>query len=787
MRSTPPPVSICLPVFNGEAYLTDAVNSVLSQSYADFELIIVDDRSEDSSMELLQDIIRRTGDRRIRFFQNEERLGLFANYNRCLEFARGQFIKPFAQDDLLHPEYLEICLKHFENNPQVNLVSARRNWIDENGDDATGTYKSPFGADLDLFKNIDGQGGSVEGKLVVAKCLEEIINFIGEPTCVLYRSSNFRVEDSFRFDENFQHLGDLDLWLRVIHQGNMVFEDRTLCSFRRHRGSATYRNLDSFAIAPDLMLLFKKISTFYEEPTRMKKAFLGRALPLMSNQLKYLVGDNEDRLRCHASMKQLSKEDLELIASEALMMLSPESMSLRESQELSERIVQMEKRLRERLDDPFWRATRIFRELNILATRSTGVRSLQRDSGWSQREYLHHLRRELLAVRLSRTFAIKRLLTKVLKIDLIKATTRKDRVSAISSGNLERKLRRLKAASGGRTREAEVEGLINEQLESKTRSNIQPELTVIIGFMRHSPVKALEALARQDLDHNRFEVICVDTSGDKSIWQDLERWSQTESASSLQYRLIRAKSGGRAFANNLGLRLSKSSLVVLLASDFIPPTSLLNKHREFHIGNEKKASIAIGGAKFKGSGGDLDFQKWLDESGTVFGVPFSEAGKMPNHFFYAANTSLRKELIFKAGLFDEDFVGDAWDDYELGLRLSNLGTDSQYLPGVECVHEHPVTLKERIQITESAARAALTFDLKYPGRSPWHDQMERSECKNRYSAAQKRIKYILSRDKKYLQSYWQESLESAFTKAYKEQLKLEQKHHRESLAAVTQT
>ena len=78
-----PQVSILLPVYNGAKFLEAAVASALAQTFADFEIIVVDDCSTDGSLDLIEQLAEQ--DRRIKFLRNERNLGLFANYNRCLE------------------------------------------------------------------------------------------------------------------------------------------------------------------------------------------------------------------------------------------------------------------------------------------------------------------------------------------------------------------------------------------------------------------------------------------------------------------------------------------------------------------------------------------------------------------------------------------------------------------------------------------------------------------------------------------------------------------------------
>src|SRR5438874_11358052 len=108
-------VSILLPVFNGERYLAQAIESVLAQTHTDFELLVVDDSSTDSSWQIIQKLAKT--DDRIFAFKNQTNLGLFQNYNRCLDLSRGDFVKPFAQDDLLVSKALERMHEVFDEQP----------------------------------------------------------------------------------------------------------------------------------------------------------------------------------------------------------------------------------------------------------------------------------------------------------------------------------------------------------------------------------------------------------------------------------------------------------------------------------------------------------------------------------------------------------------------------------------------------------------------------------------------------------------------------------------------
>src|ERR1700751_621643 len=127
-----PKISIGLPVYNGEAYLAKAIESLLDQSYTDFEVIISDNASTDRTAEICRDFAAR--DSRIRFFQNQVNIGGVRNHNRVFELARGEFFKLASHDDLYPREMLKRCLEVFEKvPPSIAVVYSYFEVIDEFG------------------------------------------------------------------------------------------------------------------------------------------------------------------------------------------------------------------------------------------------------------------------------------------------------------------------------------------------------------------------------------------------------------------------------------------------------------------------------------------------------------------------------------------------------------------------------------------------------------------------------------------------------------------------------
>jgi len=127
----PPKVSIGLPVYNGEPHLRHAIESLLSQDYANFELIISDNASTDGTFDLCRTFAER--DNRIRLYRNDTNIGAAANFNRVFELAGGPYFSWAAHDDLVHPTYVSKCVRVLEENPDIMLCSADITFIDERG------------------------------------------------------------------------------------------------------------------------------------------------------------------------------------------------------------------------------------------------------------------------------------------------------------------------------------------------------------------------------------------------------------------------------------------------------------------------------------------------------------------------------------------------------------------------------------------------------------------------------------------------------------------------------
>jgi len=126
-----PKVSIGLPVYNGEKYIRFALDSIINQTFSNFEIIISDNASTDSTEEICREYVNK--DSRVKYFRNETNLGAARNYNIVVELSKGEYFKWAAHDDMIAPDYLEKCIVVMEQYQDVSLCYTRRTIIDEHG------------------------------------------------------------------------------------------------------------------------------------------------------------------------------------------------------------------------------------------------------------------------------------------------------------------------------------------------------------------------------------------------------------------------------------------------------------------------------------------------------------------------------------------------------------------------------------------------------------------------------------------------------------------------------
>jgi glycosyltransferase involved in cell wall biosynthesis len=240
-----PKVSILIPTYNYAHYIGEAIESALKQTYTDFELIIVDDQSKDNTDEVVTAYL---GDPRIKYYKNKVNLGLAANFNEALKYAKGEYIKYLLADDLFHPRLLEKMVPVMDQYPNVSLVTSRR--------DMFGSKNKS--SDLPLLY-------LQEGKTVIyASIKEKAGNWIGEPTTVMFRKSALQVG---QFNTSYTCLVDWEMWLRILTVGDCYIIPETLSYFRVHDKQASKLIMNDYKYTFEDYQFYKTIKS--ENPLRL--------------------------------------------------------------------------------------------------------------------------------------------------------------------------------------------------------------------------------------------------------------------------------------------------------------------------------------------------------------------------------------------------------------------------------------------------------------------------------------------------------------------------------------
>ncbi len=211
-----PKISIILPVFNGESYLAECIDSVLAQTLPDFELLVGDDGSSDNS----HSILARNKDPRVKIFLNEKNTGLFANLNLLTARATAPLVQFLCQDDALEPGCLEFEVAGLEANPKVVMTICSVYQIDSQSrvTGAWGVDPAPYAFDTEEALQ----------RLLYEGCLPGTLSNV----CV--RSKALRAAGPF--DETFEVAGDYEMWVRVCRQGWLADLHTRLIRLRLHSG-----------------------------------------------------------------------------------------------------------------------------------------------------------------------------------------------------------------------------------------------------------------------------------------------------------------------------------------------------------------------------------------------------------------------------------------------------------------------------------------------------------------------------------------------------------------------
>jgi len=262
MNRTPPKVSVCIPVYNGSAYIAESIESVLGQTFEDLSLIVCDNCSTDNTEEIVQGF----HDPRLTYTRNEKNLGLVGNANRCLSLAEGEYVYILHHDDVMLPENLAHKVRLLDEHPEVGFVHSNIQVIDSNGDIV----------DLKLLPEDSTRDYIEDGMIVFQRYVHQLpfvsSIFIGS---VLARRSCYKRLGGFR--PELPYANDNEMWMRLSLFYTVACIGTPLVKLRLHPSSTT-SNFSDWKSAPyqkeqhsAAMMIFQNYKERIPEPHRFRR------------------------------------------------------------------------------------------------------------------------------------------------------------------------------------------------------------------------------------------------------------------------------------------------------------------------------------------------------------------------------------------------------------------------------------------------------------------------------------------------------------------------------------
>lgn len=214
-------LSVIMPIFNGDKYLREAIDSVLNQTHSDFEFIIINDGSSDNTSQIIHDYAKK--DSRIKIIERENR-GLIYSLNQGINESENEIIVRMDADDICHPERFEKQLEYMMKNNNIIASGTLVELIDSDGD-IISHFTSKTGHDEIDQQHMRGVGGAIV-----------------HPSAMIKKAALIEVG---LYDDRYPHAEDLDLWLKLAEVGQLGNVPLYLLKYRQHAESIGYTKRNS--------------------------------------------------------------------------------------------------------------------------------------------------------------------------------------------------------------------------------------------------------------------------------------------------------------------------------------------------------------------------------------------------------------------------------------------------------------------------------------------------------------------------------------------------------------
>lgn len=217
-RRYPPKVSICIPTYNRAAFIGKTLGTLLNQTFSDFEIIVCDDGSTDNTHELIACI----GDDRLHYIRNPFNLGLYENWNNCINLANGEYIAVYHDHDLYERTIVEESKNILDLNERVGFVFTAIRFIDD--------------CDNVLETIVEKRWqGFLSGKKLARKLATRWDSPIGAPTVMVRKKA---YESVGLYEASLGFSADLDMWVRLLLRYDCYYINRPMASLRIRTSSS---------------------------------------------------------------------------------------------------------------------------------------------------------------------------------------------------------------------------------------------------------------------------------------------------------------------------------------------------------------------------------------------------------------------------------------------------------------------------------------------------------------------------------------------------------------------
>lgn len=238
-----PLVSVLMTVYNREAYIEEAIHSVINATYKNLELIIVDDQSTDGSMNIAEKIAKTDG--RIKIYYNSKNLGDYPNRNKAASYAKGRYIKYVDSDDYIFPNWFDVMVAAMEKYPEAGIGINK--FVRNSNNPGPFYYSSKEAYHVHFFQR-------------------QLFN--ASPLSVIMKRDIFEKLGGF---SDLRYSGDFDMWMRMAALSGVIIAEHPLAEWREHGEQEKKKGEDHY------LFMGRKIE---------KKYLMGNSCPLNAGEIK---------------------------------------------------------------------------------------------------------------------------------------------------------------------------------------------------------------------------------------------------------------------------------------------------------------------------------------------------------------------------------------------------------------------------------------------------------------------------------------------------------------------